>query len=709
MGSERHADLLYGEINGTSLMARPYPDARRETVKDTLSGVSFSDPYRWLENDCEEVRNWQAAQAKLATAGAKKWPHYERLHELVSTLSTGQPDRGRALPYYAAGRWFRMHIPEGASQAQAIVADVPMGAGRVLFDPGKANLERPPFLSWIAPSPDGAILALGVCADGSENNTILLIDVETGRVLPDAPCETLMDNWTGGVQWLPDSTGFFFSAITGSPIEFQQQVYLHRREPAPTTKRVDIPWIGTQEYRMIEVSGDGRHAVALERFHYPIPVAVAALGTQPLRWRSFITSTSGTVVGHALGDRYIAITNVRAPRGRLVAIQLEADNPDDPDGWHELVAESSAVLSTVTPVGSVLYLTEFVDTYSRVRVIDLGGKHLEEVDLPGRGAVAEAPSPMTNAVTRGHSDCFLFAFSSLTVSTGIYCHTPGHAEVETLQEPLVRLEDTVVEDHWAISKDGTRVPYHLVRRTNVNVCKPQPTLIYAYGGYNAPLLPQFPGPMAALVAAGGVFVHAHLRGGAEFGCDWWQGGRMREKQNCYDDLYSVAEDLIAKGQCTPRLLALTGASNGGLLAGVALTQRPDLWAVVVPQVPILDLIGACRDPYGRMAIMEEIANVEDPQEVRRLATISPYHLVVDGVRYPATFIDAGDTDPRCPAWHARKFTARLQAATAGSEPILLHVWDNVGHGGATDRLIAITEATEWLAFTFEHLGIAELA
>jgi prolyl oligopeptidase len=690
-------------------MPEPYPNARREIVEDTLTGISFPDPYRWLEKDCEEVRNWQKSQAKLAAAHAKRWPHYERLHELVSRFSTGHPDRSGALPYYAAGRWFRMRIPEGASQAQAIVANRPMGTGRVLFDPSQQNPERPPFLSWIAPSPDGATLALGVCTDGSENNTILLIDVPTGRVLPNAPCETLMDSWTGGVQWLPDSTGFFFSAITGAPKEFQQQVYLHRRAPAPTTTRLDIPWVGAQEYRMIEVSRDGRHAVALERFHYPIPVAVAALGGESLHWRSFIRSTKGTVVGHVVGDRYIAVTNVRAARGRLVAIELAAENPDDPDGWNELVPESSVVLNTVTPVGSVLYLTQFADTYSQVRVVDLDGNHLQELPLPARGAVAEALSPMMNVVPKGHPDRFLFSFSSLTASSGIYCHTPGHAEIETLQEPQVRLQNTEVEDHWATSKDGTRIPYHLVRRSDVNAHQPQPTLIYAYGGYNSPLLPQFPGPMAALVATGGVFVHAHLRGGAEFGLDWWHCGRMRAKQNCYDDLYAVAEDLIAKGRCTPRLLALTGASNGGLLAGVALTQRPDLWAVVVPRVPILDLIGACRDPYGRMAIMEEIANIEDPQEVQRLATISPYHLVVDGVRYPATLIEAGDTDPRCPAWHARKFTARLQAASAGIAPILLHVWENVGHGGATDKQTTTAESTEWLAFTLEHLGIMGLA
>jgi prolyl oligopeptidase len=214
--------------------------------------------------------------------------------------------------------------------------------------------------------------------------------------------------------------------------------------------------------------------------------------------------------------------------------------------------------------------------------------------------------------------------------------------------------------------------------------------------------------MAAFVAAGGVFVHAHLRGGGEFGLEWWEGGRFLNKQNSYDDLYAIAEDLIAHKRCTPQTLAVTGGSNGGLMAGVALTQRPELWAVVVPRVPRLDLIGACRNSYGLRSTREDrTSHPEDPDEVRRLATFSPYYLVCDGVRYPAVFIDAGDTDPRCPPQDARKFAARLQKATAGSAPILVHVWENVGHGWATDKTTAVTECTEWLAFTLRHLGVRD--
>jgi prolyl oligopeptidase len=208
-----------------------------------------------------------------------------------------------------------------------------------------------------------------------------------------------------------------------------------------------------------------------------------------------------------------------------------------------------------------------------------------------------------------------------------------------------------------------------------------------------------------MVAAGGVYVHSHLRGGGELGRDWWFGGRRQNKQNCYRDLYAIAEELIAGGTTTPKQLAVTGGSNGGLMAGVAVTQRPDLWGAVVPVVPLLDNIGGCRDAYDRATITDEFGNPEDPEQVRHLASFSPYHLVREGEMYPATFILAGDTDPRCPPWHARKFAAQLQEANASAEPILLRVWEDTGHGWSTGREDLVTQATEWLSFVMDRLGL----
>jgi prolyl oligopeptidase len=661
---------------------------------DELAGVTFPDPYHWLEGDGPEVQRWQDEQGEAAAAWVRDWPHFDRLRESVARFQTA---RFEPLPRAAGGRWFRTTVPEGHTQASVVVSDDPAGEGRVLFDPVQEDPARPPFVSWISPSPDGRVLAVGVCTDGSEQNTVRLVDVATGAALPGTPAQTLMDNWTGGVHWLPDSSGFIFAGIDGRAVDLSQRVWLHRDG---TTTEVAVPWLPGSDYRMVVVSRDGRHAVAVQRLMDPVPVAVARLDGAELTWRPFLTDVAGSVAGHLLGDAWVAVTDVGAPRGRLVRIPL-----DDPSSWEEVVAESDAVLRSVTPVGDALYLAEFVDTYARVRIVDADGNALGEVPLPGRGALVELPFPMMNLGAARPSDEFLFAFSTLTSSAGTYRHRPGAPDVEVLTEPAVVIDGAVVEDGWATSADGTRVPYHLVHRADVPLDRPQPAMIYAYGGFNAPWVPSFPGVMAAVVDAGGVFVHGHLRGGAEFGRGWWEGGRLANKQNGYADLYAIAETLIADGVTAPDRLAVTGGSNGGLMAGVAVTQRPDLWAAAIPRVPLLDVIGACRDGYGNWVVRLEFGDPDDPDEVRRMAGFSPYHLVEDGVAYPPVFLDSGDTDPRCPPWHARKFAARLQAATTGPAPVLLRIWRNVGHGWATDKEVALTENTEWLAFAMKVLGM----
>ncbi|WP_052744411.1 prolyl oligopeptidase family serine peptidase [Streptomyces odonnellii] len=438
----------------------------------------------------------------------------------------------------------------------------------------------------------------------------------------------------------------------------------------------------------------------------PIPFAVAPIAESgELVWKPFVTERIGSLAGHLVGDAWIAITDVGAPRGRLVSIALDNATLNDPSTWAELVGESDAVMRFLTPVGDELYVADLVDTYSQVRVFDRTGAARGLVPLPGRGSVAELPFAMMNLFPPGRPDEFLFSFSTFTASPGCFSHRPGATGVEMLSGPAVTLPGTVVEDGWATSADGTRIPYHLVRRRDVLLNRPRPALIYGYGGYNAAWLPAYPREMAAFVDSGGVYVHVHLRGGSEFGREWWEQGRRKNKTNGYADLYAIAEDLIATGVTGPDVLAVTGASNGGTLAGIAAVQRPDLFAVTVPRVPHLDLIGACGDGYGRYTVNLELADADDPDEVRRLAGFSPYHLVKEGIVYPAVFVDAGDTDPRCPPWHARKYAARMQAATSGDAPILVHVWRNVGHGWATDAETALTEHTEWLAFTMKILGM----
>ena len=680
-------------------MRAMYPASPVVEAEELLAGVRFDDPFRWLEQETPQTKEWQARQSELASTYVRQWPFFDDLRALVNRCNT---ERRAVLPRRAGDCWFRAEIAEGETQARVLMSSEPLNGGTVVFDPKENCGGLVPFLSWLSPSPDARMLAIGLCGDGSERNTIRLIDVGSRQIVAGAPREILMDNWTGGVQWLPDSSGFFFTALSGASIDFSLEVYLHR---CGTTERLDIPWTTRKEWRMVVISPDDQYAVAFERLRNPIPVAVAALNRSVLVWKPFVTRLDETVAGHVVQGELIAISDREAPKGRVIAIPLDAEDPNDSRLWREVVAESNAVLRNVTFVGKLLYLTELVNTYVRVRIVDVAGKTFGEVPLPGNGAISEMPFPLMNLVPRGDPESFLFAFSSLTESWGLYRHIPGQKDAEVLRGPRVRLRDVVVEDRQAVGQDGTAIPYHVVRVAGQGTDRPMPTLIYGYGGFNVPEVPQFPGSMAAFVASGGIFVHAHLRGGAELGRHWWQQGCLRAKQNSFNDLFAIAEALIEMGYSSRDTLAVTGASNGGLMAGVAATQRPDLWRVVVPRVPIVDLIGACRGAYGRLVVSMEYAGIEDPEEVRRLASFSPYQLVKEGVRYPAIFIGAGQTDPRCPPWHARKFAARLQVATAGEEPILVHVWEKVGHGWATAKDIATLEHTEWLAFVMRHLDM----
>lgn len=680
-----------------------YPFARTESATDVHAGVAFPDPYHWLEANTDEVRQWQHAQADVASGYVREWSYFDALSRSVERFSLAiQP----ALPRFAGGRWFK--IDDG----KVVVSDKPDGTGSVIFDVRQEQAGKPDVpvvVSWISPSPDGQKVALGVCTDGSERNTIRLVDSTTGSLDPQVPHQPLMDSWTGGVTWLRDSSGFFFEGLVGAAENVSKQVYLHRLE-AGDQIAMEIPVAkskgsGGADWTLVTVSRDGGVAVANRPMLNSRPVAFKDLRRPDSPWQPFLTDIEGMVAGCPCGNRFVAVTSVGAPRGRVVEIPLDCPSPNDSSAWKELVPESAAVIRSITLVGDCIYLSELVDTYARVRILHPNGT-LSEMPLPGPGVIDEQPFPLMNLVENGHPDEFLFLFSTLSTSLGVYCHRPGEKAFRVLQSPKIVLENTVIEDHWAVSADGTRVPYHSIRLKGVDATKPLPTLLHAYGGFNAAWLPSFPGSMAAFVAAGGVFVNASIRGGSEFGLDWWEGGRQKNKQNCYADLYAVAEHMIGRGATSTDKLAFVGISNGGLMAGVITVQRPELWKVVVPRVPLFDLIGALRDPYGLMTIRTEFADPDDPAEVRRLAGFSPYHLVKDGVRYPAVFIDSGDTDPRCPPWHARKWAARLQVAQGGPAPILLRVYEKAGHGGwATEKGIQQLRDTEWLAFVMQQLGM----
>lgn len=664
----------------------------------TADSVFPPDPYSWLEEDSEEVQRFEREHNAAAQGYFAEWPCTDQLRAALKR--DGALARSR-VPSAAGDTWFRIDRQGRVPHDVVVVSDTPYGEGRVIFDQDLGEGEEPARISWIVPSPDAETLALGVCLPGLEANTMRLVDVASAALLDGAPEQTLADNWTAGVQWLPDSTALLFHTPAG--------LHLHdRRDPAgPVTHDLPAPWQSGGMPGFVSVARDSGRLLAYEGLTTPRPTAVGTLSADlKVSWRPFSLGADAGLSGHQRGNLLYAMTDHDAPRGRVVAVDLDRDDAGDPATWTELLPPSDLVVRALFLVGGKLYVSALKDTYAWLGVLDPDTGALSEVELPGRGTVHEpGPFPATRLLPFGHPDEFLFMFSTFNARSGVYRHVPGQATVEELLEPARFETEMTVHDRTAISADGTAIPYQLLIRSDRELGTPLPAMVFGYGGFNISMPNTLPDGAATFVASGGIYIHAHLRGGGEYGLDWWRSARMATKQTTYDDLFAVAEDLVAGGFTTPELMAVMGGSNGGLLAGVAITQRPDLWAAAALRVPMLDLIASCRDPYGRMVIQSDFADPDNPEEVQRLRSISPYHLIADSTAYPAVFVQAGATDHRCPPWHARKFAARIEQAKKSDSPVILRVWEKAGHGLASDPAMTLEQDVEWLAFLMRELGM----
>jgi prolyl oligopeptidase len=359
----------------------------------------------------------------------------------------------------------------------------------------------------------------------------------------------------------------------------------------------------------------------------------------------------------------------------------------------------------VIVIGDRIVLCETADASVRFRLFQLDGTPDGEVPVEPYGS-----SSIAYVMRRFENSNELTFFHNTFTRAGTDYHFDlATRELTVVGEPGQRLGELSVSQRFATAKDGTRLPYFVVHREDLDTSQPQPTLINGYGGFNVSLLPSFVGPMEPFLRAGGIFILATLRGGAEYGREWYNAGRLHKKQNTFDDLFAIAEGAIAAGITSPDRLAFKGDSNGGLLAGAAIVQRPDLWRVVVAGVPILDMMELLRgdDPVTagiRAIFMEDYGDPTNPEDAPINFAYSPYHNIREGVAYPAVLQTFGEKDLSCEPFHGRKFTARIQAATSSGQPILMRVWRNTGHGSAEPD-VAVRQAAEWVAFVMHHLGM----
>jgi len=656
-------------------------------LEDEVGGVHFQDPYRAVEADTPEVGEWQRSLDATAAARLQGWNGYAGLRDLIEPRIAAH---FVFAPQERGPRWFRLALtPEGL----AIVSSrEPLGEGRVVLVPEGQSLD------WWFPSPGGTYVAYGLSRGGDEQSVVHVADTETGEVLPDEiPFASF-----AGLAWLPDDSGFYVSAGKAPDTEVAQKyIWFHRIGSPPPSEPEQVP--AREIFVYPQISPDGRwvvqHASEIETRPDQL------LDRETGEWRPFLLNRPGVFIGEFVGDEYIAITSDGASNGRIVAIPVDAG--DQPERWRELVAEGDGVLRDVRVVAGRLVVTALVDAHSRITVHELDGSLVAEVPLPGLGATGEHSLSWGQAVygslVSTASDSFTFVFSDLTRSGAVYRYFVESGELVQLSEPAFDFSaDVVTERLETISTDGRPVRMWVVHRRDADRSQARPTLLYGYGGWNIAFMPTFYGPLTALLDAGGVLAFANLRGGGELGWDGWQQGRLHEKQRTFDDLYAVAEYLIAEGITARDRLALAGASNGGLLAAAAVTQRPDLWRAVCVLVPLTDMLRYKIDDFSVQCI-EEYGDPDDPADAPVLKAYSPVHNVHDGTAYPATLIVCGGDDIRCPAWHGRKLAAALLHANSSEHPVLFRVWPGAAHMSAVLGEAGWT--AEWLGFVMKETGL----
>jgi len=682
-----------------------YPETRRDSLVETLFGEKIADPYRWLENDVrqdKEVADWVArenevTQGYLATLPERGW-FAERLRSLLNYERFG-------LPTKAGRRYFYMRNSGLQNQSQLFVRTGLTGKPRLLLDPNAWAGDQATALDDWKPSDDGRYLLYSVQDGGSDWRVLRLLDVATGKVLPDEI------RWAKFTQlaWI-GSEGFLYSRFPepakGQDFQarnYNQAIWFHR---LGTDQAADELVYATphepEANHVAEITADHRHVVISSSIgtdaRYEVHVIdLARRGRERWKARPLVTGYDyDWKLVEGTGDVLWFVTNKDAPRYRLVTIDLAAARPE----WRELVAEREEKLEQGTIIGSKLVLSYLKDASTRALVLDLNGKPARALELNGIGTAAGFKGKPGDPET-------FYNFTSFNRPATVYRLDLATGRTTVFAAPKLTFDpdDYDVDQRFYASKDGTRVPLFIVRKKSIAAAhRAVPTLLYGYGGFDISQTPAFSATRMAWLEAGGAFALANLRGGGEYGKAWHDAGRLANKQNVFDDFIAAGEFLIREG-ITPRDgLAIQGGSNGGLLVGAVVNQRPDLFAAANAQVGVMDMLRFDRFTAGRYWT-DDYGYPSKEADFRNLLRYSPYHNIKGGRTYPAILVTTADTDDRVVPGHSFKYTAELQHEDIGPKPHLIRIETRAGHGSGkpTDKIIA--EAADKYAFAAKWTGL----
>lgn len=678
-----------------------YPASPRGNYVDVYHGVTVPDPYRWLENpDSPETQAWIDAQNQVTFDYLSRIPARDRLQE---SLTQRWNYEKYSLPFKRGDRYF--YSKNDGLQNQSILYTLQSldDTPQVLLDPNQLSEDGTVSLAGLAISEDGNLMAYGLSTSGS--------DWQEWRVRDISRREDLSDHlqWVkfSGASWIHDNQGFFYSRYDEpndktklEAVNYFQKLYYHRLGTPQSEDCLIYERPDQKEWGFSGgVTEDGRYLV----------ISVW-LGTDPrnLLFYKDLTQPNTPVVelisefeaSYSVidndGTRFWFHTNYKASRSRVIEIDLAQP---DRDHWQEIIPEAPETLESVSILNNWFVASYLKDARSQVKIFDLQGQLVREVTLPDIGSAGGFSGKREDTET-------FYSFTNFTTPPTIYRYNLISGESVLFRQPQVDFNPADYETHQVFyhSLDGTQIPMFIVHRKGIPLEGQNPTLLYAYGGFNISLTPSFSVSLLSWLDLGGIYAVPNLRGGGEYGEDWHQAGMKLKKQNVFDDFIAAAEWLIANHYTSSPKLAISGGSNGGLLVGACMTQRPDLFGAAMPAVGVMDMLRFHKFTIG-WAWISEYGSPDNPDEFKALYAYSPLHNLKPGTHYPATLITTADHDDRVVPAHSFKFAAALQAAHQGQAPVLIRIETKAGHGAGKPTTKQIEEAADKWAFLVKTLGI----
>lgn len=698
------AFALQTAIAATNPAALHYPKTQKVDQVDDYHGTKVPDPYRWLETDArtsKDVAEWIDAENKVSFGYLNAIPYRDQIKKRLTDLWNYEKV---TVPMKRGPHLFFSKNDGLQNQSVWYMVDKWGDAPHVVIDPNSWSKDGTIALSGMAITDDGKYAAYGAAEAGSDWTTWHVLDIESGKLLPDEL------KWVkfSGASWTVDDKGFFYSRFpqpeAGKAMQSlnkEQKLYYHRLG-TPQSQDVIVYYRPDQpdwtyygavtddgRYLLISVSPGGggeKNTVLVKDLNDPYAAPVQLIDK---------FENDYTFVGNE-GRQFFFRTDIDAAKNRVIAINL-----DDPAraNWKAIIPESDATLVGVDHIGHRLVANYLRDARSEVRVFDMDGKAVRQLPLDGIG---------TAGGFRGRADDpeTFYSFSSFATPSSIYRYNvvTGDSTLIWRAKAGVNPADYVVKQVFYTSKDGTKVPMFITYRKGLKLNGDTPTLLYAYGGFNISQTPSFSVARLVWMQMGGVFALANIRGGGEYGREWHEAGTKLHKQNVFDDFIAAAEYLEKNGYTRPARLAIQGGSNGGLLVGAAITQRADLFGAALPAVGVMDMLRFQKFTAGRYWV-EDFGSSDNAEQFKALYAYSPYHNIKPGTKYPATLITTADHDDRVVPGHSFKFAAAIQEAQVGPAPVLIRIETRAGHGGGKPTSKQIEETADAWAFLVKNLGM----